>query len=251
MKLYLPRLRRALLFAILLGCTVTIVRAQNISKLEYFVDADPGFGLGTAVPVNAGIDETANFQFNISTLSVGFHNLYMRTYVVPYQVVVDGLTIKKGGWSLASIRTFYKENIVGGSSSLPNVIAGEYFIDEDPGFGGGIGFPITAGTNVANGGFTFEVSNLTVGFHNLFVRFKDANGKWSLAAARNFYKEQISLGSGGLINIVKGEYFIDTDPGFGSATNIPFNAASNLDNLNFTFDITTLPTGFHNLFMRF
>ena len=307
-----------------------MVQGQNISKLEYFVDADPGFGLGTAVSVTTGTDVTSNFQFNISALSTGFHNLYMRTYVTPYQLVADGQTIKKGGWSLASVRTFYKENILAGSSALPNVTAGEYFIDEDPGFGRGTGFSISAGTNISNAGFTFEVTNLAVGFHNLYVRFKDANGrwslalvrnfykeevviggnaianitageyfmdsdpgfgkatsisvtpggnvspnftiditsltpgfhnlyirfkdgngKWSLAGVRNFYKEQVSLGSGTASNIVKGEYFIDADPGFGSATNIPFTAAANLNNLNFTFDVTTLPTGFHNLFMRF
>ena len=126
MKHYLPHWWRILSFTIILSCGACLVQAQNISRLEYFVDADPGFGQGIAVPVNAGVDETANFQFNISTLSVGFHNLFMRTYVVPYSVVADGQTIKKGGWSLASIRTFYKENITTGNGSLPNIVAGEY-----------------------------------------------------------------------------------------------------------------------------
>ena len=250
MKLYLSRSWRLFFYCIFLTCATNRVQAQNISKLEYFVDADPGFGLATAVPVTTGTDVTTNFQFNISALAVGFHNLYMRTYVTPYQVVADGQTIKKGGWSLASVRTFYKENIITGSNALPNVTAGEYFIDEDPGFGKATGFAVNAGTNLANAGFTFEVTNLTVGFHNLYVRFKDANDKWSLALVRNFYKEVVAVGANAIANIQAGEYFLDTDPGFGKAITIPFTPGSN-PSLNFTIDITSLTSGFHNLYLRF
>jgi hypothetical protein len=87
------------------------VNAQNIIKMEYFVDTDPGFGNATNVPVTASLDVTANFQVNVTSLSAGFHNLYIRSFVNPYQVTEDGVITTKGGWSLTQVRNFYKEDI--------------------------------------------------------------------------------------------------------------------------------------------
>ena len=243
---------------LVLACTAFIqTQAQNVVRVEYFVDSDPGFGAGTSVPITQGLqDVTANFQFNIDLLSAGFHNLYIRSLVTPYQVIEDGRLVGKGGWSLTPVRTFYKENIINANNTLPNVTAGEFFIDIDPGFGAGtpISIPLNSGSNISTLAFTFDVTALTAGFHNLYARFRDANGKWSLSSVRNFYKEAISTSNSVLPNITKGEYYLDTDPGFGSGTNIPINTtpgSSDLSNLSFTFDITALTPGFHNLYLRF
>lgn len=236
--------RKSFVLLYILCATTFSAYAQNISRLEYFVDTDPGFGAGNAVSIAASQDVTANFQFNINGLSTGFHNLYVRSYVAPYQVVENGIPVNKGGWSLSPIRSFYKENITNVNSALTHVVAGEYFVDTDPGFGAANNIPFTAGTDIATLGFTFDVTALTTGFHNLYVRFKDANGKWSFSNIRHFYKEAISTGNGILSNITDGEYFIDTDPGFGNGSNVPVVAGSDVNNLSFTFDITTLPAGF-------
>ena len=96
-----------------LACTAYIhTHAQNVARVEYFVDNDPGFGAATSVPISQGQqDVSANFQFNINALATGFHNLYVRSLVTPFQVIEDGRTVRKGGWSLTPVRTFYKENI--------------------------------------------------------------------------------------------------------------------------------------------
>ena len=239
-------------FSLILICCVTVfsVKAQNVVRVEYFVDSDPGFGNATLVPITAGLDVTANFQFNISLLTAGFHNLYVRSLVTPFQVIENGVTVTKGGWSLSSTRVFYKETINNVGSSLPNITAAEFFTDTDPGFGNATNIPLIAGTDISNLNFTFDVTSLAIGFHNLYVRCRDANGHWSLTNTRKFYKENLSTSGNALPNITKGEYFVDTDPGFGNATNIPLIAGTEISNLNFTFDITSLAVGFHNLYVR-
>ncbi len=57
-----------LLTWMLLCFSTSTVRAQNINKLEYFVDVDPGFGLGINVPVTPAVD--------VTTFSDGFTICY-------------------------------------------------------------------------------------------------------------------------------------------------------------------------------
>ncbi len=250
MNYHMPFRLYLLLTGMLLCFGASTLRAQNVSKLEYFIDVDPGFGSGINVTVTPDTVVATSFQFNVTALTQGFHNLYFRSFVNPYQVIADGKTITKGGWSLSSVRTFYKEVLVAQNGALPNVTAGEFYVDEDPGFGKATNIPVTAGTDITNAGFTFEVTGLAVGFHNLYVRFKDVGGKWSSSHVRNFYKEEVVIGNGATSNITAGEFFMDADPGFGKGNAISV-APGATASTNFTIDITSLTAGFHNLHMRF
>jgi hypothetical protein len=49
------------------------------------------------------------------------------------------------------------------------------------------------------------------------------------------------------LNIVKAEYFVDNDPGFGLATDIPLTPAPEITNLAPTIDISGLTPGAHYL----
>ena len=52
----------------------------EITGVEYFIDTDPGFGMGTAVNLEpTGNDLTLNFVVNVSGLSDGEHVLYVRS----------------------------------------------------------------------------------------------------------------------------------------------------------------------------
>lgn len=55
------------------------VKAQDIVSIEYFIDADPGFGLATPVSVTPSQD-ISNFTFsaNLAGISSGAHNLFVR-----------------------------------------------------------------------------------------------------------------------------------------------------------------------------
>ncbi len=51
-------------------------------------------------------------------------------------------------------------------------------------------------------------------------------------------------------NIVKAEYYLDTDPGFGSGTNIPITAGTDISAQAFSVDISGLTNGIHYLHAR-
>jgi hypothetical protein len=46
------------------------------------------------------------------------------------------------------------------------------------------------------------------------------------------------------------EYYIDTDPGYGNGTPVTITAATNIANLIFDADISTVPNGSHKLGIR-
>jgi hypothetical protein len=241
-----------LLFCALLF-VAKVVTAQNITKIEYFFDTDPGFGKGSAIAVTPGTDVTASFQIDINQLSYGFHKLYVRGYMPPYNVTENGKTVTRGGWSFTEMRGLYKEQLLPSIiNGLSPIVAGEYFIDADPGFGKGQSVPVTQGMDLSNISFAFDITSMTKGFHQLSVRFKDANGTWSNTHTRTFYKEVVSATSAPdpATEVTYGEYFFDTDPGFGKGTPISVVPGMN-HSLSFTADVTNLSKGFHYLQVRF
>lgn len=218
------------LLLLLLGCTfILLLDAQNITKVEYFFNTDPGFGNGINVPITNSVNVSASFSPNMSSLAEGTHRLYIRS--------LDA----NGRWSNTNARAFYKANL----TSLPNVSKVEYFFDIDPGFGNGINVPITSAVDVSTS-FSPNISSLAEGVHRLYVRSLDVNGKWSNTNARVFYKVNLTS----LPNISKLEYFIDTDPGFGNGINVPITPATNIANIVFTVNTTPLSIGSHKLFVR-
>ncbi|MDF2188548.1 MBG domain-containing protein [Paraflavitalea sp. CAU 1676] len=251
MRTLLQQAYKYIAVAILALLVCTGSTAQSITKVEYFIDNDPGRGAGTVVSVTPGTDVTASFQVSINAFPAGFHRLYTRGYIPPYTVTENGQPVTKGGWSHTNVRTFYKEDFTTINNPLSNVVAGEYFLDTDPGFGKGSGIPLTPGLNVSNVAFAFDVSSLGQGFHRLYVRFKNQDGTWSHTNTRTFYKENLNTSSGSVPNVVAGEYFIDNDPGFGAGTPISFAQGTDVSTISFNADISSLPAGFHRLYTRF
>jgi hypothetical protein len=127
-----------------------------------------------------------------------------------------------------------------------NIKKAEYFIDVDPGFGLATNISLTPAANIPDIQFNIDITSLSKGFHNLYMRTKDANGIWSITANRMFYREDVTVAS----NIVKAEYFFDTDPGFGLATNLALTPGTNLTNLTIDKDVTGLTNGDHVLYIR-
>ena len=154
--------------------------AQNIDLIEYFIDVDPGVGMGTQIAPTLGstINETVAVPVaTIAALSDGNHLLVCR--------VRDS----DGDWSVAFARTFLKSNVAI-DNTVPDIVGGEYFFDIDPGQGNGTQFNVTAGTTVD---LTVDIPAVTIaalpdGFHSLATRVQDADGDWSAAFTRVFLK---------------------------------------------------------------
>jgi hypothetical protein len=213
--------------------------APNLAGAEYFVDADPGYGAGTAISITGGGTNAAGVAFTVSLGSVapGFHTLSVRSRTV------------SGTWSQTYRQIFYKEPAT--TTAPPaNLAAVEYFVDTDPGYGQGTSAAITGGgTNATGVSFTLGLGTLPVGFHTLFYRVRDAAGKWSQTQSRLFYVDDPTVASVPVIN--KAEYFFDTDPGYGAGVNVPISTpGTNLASLNLLADASALGTGQHRLFVR-
>jgi len=200
--------------------------AQTINKVEYFVDTDPGFGSGTNVSITAASNiSNLLVAVDISALPKGFHNVYLRS------------KDDAGNWSLTRRWMFVKDNIAANVNKL------EYFVDTDPGFGNATDVSVTPGSNIANLAIPVDISALSKGFHNIYLRSKDNAGIWSLTRRWMFVKDFAPA------NVNKAEYFVDSDPGFGNATDVPVTAGNNISNIGIPIGISALSNGVHLIYL--
>ncbi len=214
---------------------------SNISTAEYFFDNDPGYGNGSAIAIAGGSSNISSLAFNaaVGALSTGIHTLYVRSKDAT-------------GWSQTTNYYFAKiQAVQGNPNSISNIVKAEYFFDTDPGYAGGTDIPLTPGTDISGLVFNATVSSLTNGVHTLYVRTKDAQGKWSITNAMLFAKVQSLAGNPNTVsNITKAEYFFNTDPGYGNGVDIPLTAANDVNGLVANLNIASLPTGLHTLYLR-
>lgn len=198
-------------------CLVSWCHAQNISKAEYFFDTDPGPGNGTALSFTPGNPVTFTETVNTTGLAPGYHFLFVRTKTAT------------GHWSLYEGRRFFVDG---------GIIGAEYFFDTDPGIGNGTALPVSSNSVITT---TIPTTGLSDGVHYLFIRTKHDGNIWSLAEPR-----YINIRT----RIIKAEYFIDTDPGFGNGTPLSITTPSDLVTITPTITTPVLPDGDHYLFIR-
>jgi len=210
-----------------------------ITKLEYFIDTDPGFGNGIDVPItNDSIISAFSFNAPISSLSPGLHSLFIRSRDA------------NQNWSLTQNQYLYKFPPIVNTNILPAITKLEYFIDTDPGFGNGIDVPITNDSLITAFSFNAPISSLSPGLHSLFIRSRDANQNWSLTQNQYLYKFPPVVNNNILPTITKLEYFIDSDPGFGNGIDVPITNDSIITAFSFNATISSLSPGLHSLFIR-
>lgn len=213
----------------------------NVVKAEYFVDIDPGFGLGTNIPLTAALNLPALVaSVNTTFLTAGVHRLYVRSLNA------------EGKWSVTNSRLFAVEsNYPAAPAASGNITKAEYYFDTDPGFGLGTNIPLTAASNLPALLATMNTASLNPGIHRLYIRSKNASGKWSITSSRLFAVEPNYPAAPAIAgNINKAEYYIDTDPGFGLGTNIPLTAATNLPALIASINTASIPAGIHRIYVR-
>ncbi len=215
---------------------VVVLTAKPITALEYFIDTDPGVGKGTSRTLTSGITITDNFQIALPVLTSGFHNLFIRSKDVD------------GNWGMYEGRVFYVQPTVAALTTAA-VASAEYFFDTEPGVG--LGTALASFTSNTNISLTRQVpvAGLTAGFHNLFIRTKDTNGKWSMYEGRVVYV-QPTVAPLTSAPVASAEYFFDTEPGVGLGTALDSFTQNVSVNLTRQVPVTGLTSGFHNLFFR-
>lgn len=216
--------------------TPVVPASNNLVAVEYFFDADPGFGNGTPFSFTPG--NTVNIpslNASIGSLSPGFHFISFR------------FRDDRGRWTHASAHSFYVIPPVT-TDPATNITRLEYFFNTDLGPGNNTSIPITAGNPQSNSVPITIPGTLTPGFHQIGFRYRDNKNRWSHAEVRTFY----ILNTAALANrqIVAAQYFIDDEHGTGTGTPIPgINPGATLDQV-VALDMTGVPTGNHLLSIR-
>lgn len=144
--------------------------SDQIVAAEYYLDTDPGLEEATALSITNGTALNQSFSVSVEGLVDGFHTLTVRT------------KNELGLWSTNHTGRFFVF-----TPRLPSdLVALEYYFDEDPGIGLGQSVAIESLSSL-DSTFVVNVSDtLSDGNHTLFVRAKDSNGIYSFQESRTF-----------------------------------------------------------------
>lgn len=225
---------KRLCYLLLFFISFCTLHAQTvITDIEYFVNTDPGFGNGIAVPI--AVDSLIDTTFTVDLLNVsnGLHQLYVRA------------KNSNGRWSHMTSQSFLR--LVGSANGNSIITDIEYYIDTDPGYGNGIDVPFTDSDSI-DLTFNIPLDSLGNGLHLLYIRAKDNTGKWSHTQTASFLR-LVGNSTNQIPNIVRLEYFIDADPGYGNATAVSITPNDTLD-LTFNVGLDSISQGLHALFVR-
>ncbi len=213
--------------------------APNINRVEWFLDTDPGYGNATPITIVPAQD-LSNLAINIdlAPLNQGVHIVGIRSRDA------------NGAWSIDNKWLFLKPYTNLTAPVAPNINRVEWFLDTDPGYGNGTPVTIVPAQNLSNLAINIDLTPLNQGVHIVGVRSRDANGAWSLDNKWIFLKPYNSTAATPVPKVVRVEYYIDTDPGYGRGTPITITAATDIASLIFDADISTVANGAHKLGFR-
>lgn len=144
--------------------------AGQLTAMEYFIDADPGTGNATAIPVPAGTNINGQVvTADVTGLTPGVHRIFVRS------------RNENGVWSLTHFSIFdnsYIPPYPAAPPAAPPVSQLEYYIDTDPGIGNATALSIPASPDVNQYAVDIPVAGLSMGTHTLFIRSRQ--NPWSL-----------------------------------------------------------------------
>ena len=135
---------------------------------------------------------------------------------------ITSLFCKPRAWSLFWCFALLLLCGFGLSPASAQVIAGaECFVDTDPGLGNGIHMQAVDGAfdeRIEEVTADIAMSDMDIGFHTVYVRFRDESGNWSIAKpyGNDLRISRSNVRIMGKNTITQAEYFIDGDPGAGS-----------------------------------
>ena len=211
----------------------TMARAQSPERVEYFLDTDPGYGLGKVVSnIQVGDNQ---LTFDVSDVPDGAYVLYVRSQD------------DQGVWSATVSRPLFIDR-------LQDIVYMEYFFDgNDPGVGLATSIALPEQDYKAHLDFSFspDISALELGEHELTVRARDAFDVWTDVMSRKFtivesgdVPEPPTPVVGDLARL---EYFFDTDPGYGQGHPL-LNPATGKNVYQMSF--SEVEAGAHVLYLR-
>jgi len=153
----------------------TLVSTSLVASAEYFIDTDPGYGNGIALPGFTAADTVdLNLNVDLTGVTEGFHKLFVR------------FKEDNGTYGVYEGRAFYVMPAnTGVNTSL--VASAEYFFNTDPGYGNGTALPGFTPEDTVNLMENIDVSALPIDVdQQLFIRFRDDAGVWGIYEGRTF-----------------------------------------------------------------
>jgi hypothetical protein len=200
--------------------------AKTITRVEYFLDTDPGYGSGIELPITPGENIAADFLFDLTAISNGVHTLFIRA------------KDDAENWSFTLRHSFLKMAL---ETDIAEV---EYFFDSDPGYGNGTNVPVTPGNDLIID-FTDSLAAISEGVHTLYVRAQDQSGQWSFIHRHPVF----IINTGPQTQVVNMEYFFDADPGIGKGMAVSLTPGRNIT-VDFLADMKGVSLGNHTLYIR-
>ncbi|GEM_PF-3226296 len=145
-----------------------------VADAEYFIDTDPGHGLGTPLSIPSDTSASVQFSFSTTGLSPGKHRVYIRARNA------------EGTWGTTETRAFHVlEPVVQTTLTTSPLSKLEYFVGEDPGYGSGteIAIPEADSVDVTR---AISTTGLSSGSHSVYVRAQNTEGIWGTAESAAF-----------------------------------------------------------------
>ena len=164
---------------------------KSLSRVEYFIDKDPG--LFNGVEIKSVDGEKSEFTIPCTDIQAGGHLLYIRS-------------IDSDGY-ISTVKTvpFYMK------STQPELVAIEYFIDNDPGKGKGKTIYLEDNTEHFSSSFNADLTDVEPGSHIFYVRGLNKDGSWS--SMENFPFEMIASALGDIT--IETKYMVNYDKSAG------------------------------------
>ncbi len=124
----------------------------------------------------------------------------------------------------------------------------EYFLDTDNGYGLNTILDITTPNIDITQTVLADIPELTnIGYHKLYIRVKDEDGNWSQTIRKHI--EVVAPFTQN--NIIMGEYFLDEDSEYGTATTFDIDPEQeDIEQAFFAQIDETAPLGYHKLYGR-
>lgn len=158
----------------------------DITAAEWYIGDDPGFGSATSIDISAGQTVEDLVSTDTDGLTAGRDFAYLR------------FQNANGSWSIPLKKGF----MVNDKFPL-DVVAAEYFIDEDPGFG--LANPVSVDPeHFITESFLADVSaDLELGDHFLYTRVQNEEDTWSINLVKSFNVGTVSTEEEELLQSIK------------------------------------------------
>jgi len=204
----------------------------------------------TLTPKIAGFEYWFNDDFaNKTTTAVTSTQQLMINQTIPTTGLMQGINTinfrsfdNSGKYSSIISHFFYKTSLTE-SNQAPEIVAYEYWIDNDYANAVIVNTPVQQQLNINE---LMSMTTLNNGVHNFHIRFKDDAGLWSSVVSHFFYKtpEQIVTQN----SITEYRYWFNND--FANAVNLSLTPNQQI-NLMDNLDLTQVPKGIHEVNFQF